>query len=140
MAVDPDQRVRAYRYGPQLVPMASMDRELLLFKADKGVKLLGFTPLANVPRHYFLSEASLMLPDPNDPLSTTALSALVRAMHAEGKAAILRCKMIARRELGVTIHVATPRLAEKREEVRRRRSWHLKPESVDHADVALTWR
>ncbi|KAL0397780.1 UNVERIFIED_CONTAM: ATP-dependent DNA helicase 2 subunit KU80 [Sesamum calycinum] len=41
--VPPEQRIKGYRYGPQVVPISSAEWEAVKFKPEKGVKLLGFT-------------------------------------------------------------------------------------------------
>lgn len=55
--VPPDQRTKAYRYGPQLVPVSSAVEDALKLKTEKGVKLIGFTDASNVSRYtcYVLS-------------------------------------------------------------------------------------
>eukprot|EP00897_Mesotaenium_endlicherianum_P003505 jgi/Mesen1/3182/ME000184S02244 len=109
--VPPDQQVKAYRYGPQIVPIGPLEREVVLFQAEKGIKLLGFTLRASIPRHYYMGEASIFLPEPDNVKSATAVSALARALHAEGKVAIVRCKLQDRKGLGVTLGCLTPRLS-----------------------------
>lgn len=48
--VPPEQRIKGYRYGPQVVPISAAEWEAVNFKAIKGVKLLGFTKASNIPR------------------------------------------------------------------------------------------
>jgi ATP-dependent DNA helicase 2 subunit 2 len=48
--VPPDQRSKAYRYGPQLVPVSKEVEDALKLKTEKGIKLLGFTDASNVLR------------------------------------------------------------------------------------------
>lgn len=48
--VPPDQRIKGYRYGPQVVPISAAEWEAVKFKTEKGVKLLGFTDASNVMR------------------------------------------------------------------------------------------
>jgi len=49
--VPPDQRIKGYLYGPQVVPVSTAEWEAVKFKPEKGVKLLGFTDRSNVPRY-----------------------------------------------------------------------------------------
>lgn len=48
--VPPDQRIKGYSYGPQVVPISSVEWEAVKFKPEKGVKLLGFTDSKNIYR------------------------------------------------------------------------------------------
>lgn len=48
--VPPEQRIKGFRYGPQVVPISTTELELLKFKPEKSVKLLGFTNSANIKR------------------------------------------------------------------------------------------
>lgn len=49
--VPPDQRIKGYRYGPQVVPISSAEWEAVKFKPEKGVKLLGFTDRSSILRY-----------------------------------------------------------------------------------------
>eukprot|EP00253_Pinus_taeda_P008801 PITA_08801 len=48
--VPPEQRIKGFKYGPQVVPISMVEKETLKFKPEKGVKLLGFTDASNIPR------------------------------------------------------------------------------------------
>jgi len=48
--VPPDQRIKGYRYGPQIIPISSAEWDAVKFKPEKGVKLLGFTDSSNILR------------------------------------------------------------------------------------------
>ena len=48
--VPPEQRIKGYRYGPQVVPIASAEWDAVKFKPEKGVKLLGFADSSDVLR------------------------------------------------------------------------------------------
>lgn len=48
--VPPEQRIKGYRYGPEVVPISSDAWEAVKFKPEKGVKLLGFTDAKNILR------------------------------------------------------------------------------------------
>jgi ATP-dependent DNA helicase 2 subunit 2 len=49
--VPPDQRIKGYLYGPQVIPVSNAEWEAVKFKPEKGVKLLGFTDRSSVPRY-----------------------------------------------------------------------------------------
>lgn len=48
--VPPEQRIKGYRYGPQVIPISSDEWDTVKFKPEKGVKLLGFTDASNIMR------------------------------------------------------------------------------------------
>lgn len=48
--IPPEQRIKGYRYGPQVVPISSAEWDAVKFKPEKGVKLLGFTNADNILR------------------------------------------------------------------------------------------
>jgi len=50
VVVPPDQRIRGYPYGPQIVPLSTSHWDAFKFLPEKGVKLLGFTDSSNVFR------------------------------------------------------------------------------------------
>ncbi|KAL2644979.1 hypothetical protein R1flu_012566 [Riccia fluitans] len=110
VSIAPEQRIKAYKYGPQYVPISSTEEEALSFKTEKGLKIVGFTDRFNVPRHYYMKEANVFIPEPGNERSTVAVSCLVRAMEAEGKVAIVRCIWRAR-QTNVVLGVLTPCLA-----------------------------
>ncbi|KAL3537855.1 hypothetical protein ACH5RR_001221 [Cinchona calisaya] len=48
--VPPEQRIKGFQYGPQVVPISSVQLETVKFKPDKSVKLLGLTNASNIMR------------------------------------------------------------------------------------------
>ncbi|KAK9103571.1 hypothetical protein Sjap_020825 [Stephania japonica] len=89
--VPPEQRIKGYRYGPQVVPISSAELEAIKFKPEKSVKLLGFTSVSNILRHYYMKDVSIFIAEPGNREATLAVSALVKAMKKMNKVAILRC-------------------------------------------------
>ncbi|CAN6308427.1 unnamed protein product [Urochloa humidicola] len=89
--VPPDQRIKGYLYGPQVVPISSAEWEAVKFKPEKGVKLLGFTDRSSILRHHFMKDVCLFIPEPGNTKATLAVSAVARAMHQMNKVAIVRC-------------------------------------------------
>ncbi|MCO5563840.1 hypothetical protein L7F22_017489 [Adiantum nelumboides] len=108
--VPPDQRTKAYRYGPQLVPISKEVEDALKLKTEKGVKLIGFTDAANVLRHYYMKESNIFIPEPGNMKSIVAMSALARAMKELNKVAIVRC-VWRQGQAGVVIGVLTPNIS-----------------------------
>lgn len=108
--VPPEQRSKAYRYGPQLVPVSKDVEDALKLKTEKGVKLLGFTDASNVLRHYYMKESNVFLPEPGNVSSILAISALARAMKETNKVAIVRC-VWRQGQAGVVMGALTPNIS-----------------------------
>ncbi|RDX72569.1 ATP-dependent DNA helicase 2 subunit KU80, partial [Mucuna pruriens] len=110
--VPPDQRIKGYPYGPQIVPISSVEWEAVKFKPEKGVKLLGFTDSSNIFRHHYMKDVYVFLPEPGNTKAMLGLSALARAMKEMNKVAILRC-VWRRGQANVVIGVLTPNLSDR---------------------------
>lgn len=89
--VPPDQRIKGYLYGPQVVPISSAEWEAVKFKPEKGVKLLGFTDRSSILRHHFMKDVCSFISEPGNTKATLAVSAIARAMQQMNKVAIVRC-------------------------------------------------
>ena len=50
----PEYRPLSLQYGRETVPMSDAVRDLVKFRAGKGVALLGFVPREEVPRHQYM--------------------------------------------------------------------------------------
>lgn len=59
--VPPEQRIKGYRYGPEVVPISSDAWEAVKFTTEKGVKLLGFTDDKNILRFGCLFKLNFLL-------------------------------------------------------------------------------
>ncbi|KAA8515939.1 hypothetical protein F0562_019118 [Nyssa sinensis] len=110
--VPPEQRIKGYRYGPQVVPISSAEWEAVKFKPEKGVKLLGFTDASNIMRHYYMKDVYIFITEPGNTKAILAASAIARAMKEMKKVAILRC--VWRQGQGnVVVGVLTPNVSDK---------------------------
>ncbi|XP_061371049.1 ATP-dependent DNA helicase 2 subunit KU80 isoform X2 [Gastrolobium bilobum] len=110
--VPPDQRIKGYRYGPQIVPISSAEWEAVKFKPEKGVKLLGFTDSSNVLRHHYMKDVYVFIAEPGNTKAILAVSALARAMKEMNKVAILRC-VWRQGQANVVIGVLTPNVSDR---------------------------
>ncbi|KAG0448478.1 hypothetical protein HPP92_027818 [Vanilla planifolia] len=108
--VPPEQRIRGYRYGPQVIPISSAELEAVKFTPEKSVKLLGFTDASNIMRHYYMKDVYVFTPEPGNSKSILAVSSLARAMKEMNKAAILRC-VWRQGQSSVIIGVLTPNVS-----------------------------
>ncbi|CAI0385506.1 unnamed protein product [Linum tenue] len=109
--VPPEQRIKGYRYGPQVVPISSAEWDAVKFKPEKGVKLLGFADASNVRRHYYVKDVNIFIAEPGDTRDTLAVSALARAMKEMNKVAIVRC-VWRQGQQNVAVGVLTPNISE----------------------------
>ncbi|WOK98096.1 ATP-dependent DNA helicase 2 subunit KU80 isoform X3 [Canna indica] len=108
--VPPEQRIKGYSYGPQVIPISSAEWDAVKFKPEKGVKLLGFTDASNILRHYYMKDVYIFIPEPGNAKATVAVSAIARGMKEMNKCAILRC--VWRQGQGnVVIGLLTPNLS-----------------------------
>ncbi|XP_004306918.1 PREDICTED: ATP-dependent DNA helicase 2 subunit KU80 [Fragaria vesca subsp. vesca] len=89
--VPPEQRIKGYRYGPQVIPISSAEWDAVKFKPEKSVKLLGFSDAQNILRHYYMKDVNIFIPEPGNTKAIIAVSALARAMKDMNKVAIVRC-------------------------------------------------
>lgn len=110
--IPPEQRIRGYRYGPQVVPISSAELEAVKFNPEKGVKLLGFTDASNIMRHYYMKDVNLFIAEPGNTKAIVAISALARAMKEMNKVAIIRC-VWRQSQSNVVVGVLTPNVSEK---------------------------
>ncbi|XP_016184209.1 ATP-dependent DNA helicase 2 subunit KU80 [Arachis ipaensis] len=110
--VPPDQRIKGYRYGPQIVPISQAEWDAVKFKPEKGLKLLGFTDSSNVLRHQYMKDVNVFVAETGNTKATLALSSLARAMKEMNKVAILRC-VWRHGQANVVIGVLTPNLSDK---------------------------
>ncbi|XP_021858943.1 ATP-dependent DNA helicase 2 subunit KU80 [Spinacia oleracea] len=110
--VPPEQRIKGYRYGPEVVPVSSDAWEAVKFKPEKSVKLLGFTDAKNILRQYYMKDVNIFIAEPGKKEAVTAVSALARAMKEMNKVAIVRC-VWRQGQAGVAIGVLTPNVSVK---------------------------
>ncbi|MFS7888968.1 putative DNA helicase [Helianthus anomalus] len=109
--VPPEQRIKGYRYGPQVIPISSAELDAVKFRPEKSVKLLGFTNASNIMRHYYMKDVNIFIADPGNKKAILAVSALVRAMKEMNKVAILRC-VWRQGQSNVVIGVLTPNVSD----------------------------
>ncbi|GMI66917.1 ARABIDOPSIS THALIANA KU80 HOMOLOG [Hibiscus trionum] len=109
--IPPDQRIKGYRYGPQVVPMSTAEWDAVKFKPEKGVKLLAFTDASKIKRHCFMKEVYLFIAEPGNTRASVAVSAIARAMKETNTVAILRC-VWRQGQQNVVVGVLTPNISQ----------------------------
>eukprot|EP01102_Stenamoeba_stenopodia_P012456 TRINITY_DN3947_c0_g2_i1.p1 TRINITY_DN3947_c0_g2~~TRINITY_DN3947_c0_g2_i1.p1 ORF type:complete len:754 (+),score=228.50 TRINITY_DN3947_c0_g2_i1:208-2469(+) len=85
-----DERVKGYKYGRTLVPFSKIDAQVLQYKAQKCMQVIGFTKQSNVPRHHFMGNVECIVAEPGDESAAVALSALVHALFETESVCIIR--------------------------------------------------
>lgn len=83
-----EKLIQAYRYGKTLVPMNKIDMEVMGYKSEKCLSILGFVAQSSIQRSALMTAVWLVVPDPGNQAAETGLSALVQACW-EKEAAIL---------------------------------------------------
>jgi len=83
-------RIKAYTYGKDLIPIDEATEEHLRQREDKSMRLLGFRARESFPAHSFLGECYVVVPEATNPGAQEALSSLVRAAEHEGQAGVVR--------------------------------------------------
>lgn len=110
--VPPEQRIKGFCYGPQVVPISPAELDATKFKTEKGVKLLGFTNASNIMRHYYMKDVNIFIAEPGNTKAILAVSAIARAMKETNTVAILRC--VWRQGQGnVNVGVLTPNVSDR---------------------------
>lgn len=83
---------KAYTYGSDVVPITKDQLDTLTYHPERGIQLIGFIKLDQVPRYHYLKEAYLVLPD-DDPTSKKAWSVLAQGCREEGTGMLIRAIM-----------------------------------------------
>eukprot|EP00899_Mesostigma_viride_P023837 jgi/Mesvir1/4638/Mv22249-RA.1 len=112
--VPPQRLIKAYMFGSKPVPVRKETEEAMLFRPDKGIRLLGFAK-EQLPRHAYMSDTDLLIADTGTPEAPLAFSALVRGMSAAGVVAVARCVFRVRSRLRMC--ALLPRVASAADEV-----------------------
>ncbi|KAK8693457.1 hypothetical protein V6N13_071040 [Hibiscus sabdariffa] len=109
--IPPEQRIKGYRYGPQVVPISTAEWDAVKFKPEKGVKLLAFTDASKIKRHCFMKDVYLFVAELGNTRATVAVSAIARAMKETNTVAILRC-VWRQGQQNVVVGVLTPNISQ----------------------------
>ena len=88
--ISPDDLVKAYPYGKEMVPFTEADVVSMAYKSNYGLSIIGFTDKKDINRAQFLNGADIILPHNDDVHAATSMSAIVRAMQKEQVYAVAR--------------------------------------------------
>ena len=130
--IPPEDRVKSYRYGKELFPVAPTDEALMKYEDEKCLQLLCFTSASKLPRecwgamrrllmccvitlrlrvlcfagHYFLSGVDVVVPEPDSQSGNMGVSALAHALHKTQRVAVVR--YVKRKNAAPMFAVLTP--------------------------------
>jgi len=108
--IDIEQKIKAYQYGAQLVPVSQLDEKLLINEEEKCLKLLGFAKTESIPRHHYMSGVDILLSIPEKPHSE-ALASLIRGLHESNK--VMICRFMAKNNTVPHIAVLSPHISKR---------------------------
>ena len=90
--VPPEFHIRGYEYGNQVVPIPIDIEKQLEYVPVKGMRLHGFVPRHQAPRHHYMKDTFVVVPEADSP-SQAAMSALVQQCASQQKVAIVQCAL-----------------------------------------------
>ncbi|CAL1541131.1 unnamed protein product [Lymnaea stagnalis] len=89
--VEKEDMVQGYRYGNTIVPMSEDDKDNMKYKAEKCLKVLGFTKADNFKKYHILGDGVLSITaEKGDEAAAIALSAFIHALYETDTVAIAR--------------------------------------------------
>ncbi|ETV96595.1 hypothetical protein H310_10297 [Aphanomyces invadans] len=88
--VPPERRIKAYKYGSEMIPCSTADQAALKLLTTRGLKVLGFVDKSQWKHGLGMTGTDAVFGDFTKPKAQEALHALSTAMHNEGKFALAR--------------------------------------------------
>ncbi|OQS04042.1 hypothetical protein THRCLA_03685 [Thraustotheca clavata] len=88
--VPPESRIKAYKYGSEMIPFSTADQASLKLATERSLKVLGFIKRELIDQTMFMGSTDAVFGDFTKPRAQEALAAFVRATEAEGKVALAR--------------------------------------------------
>jgi ATP-dependent DNA helicase 2 subunit 2 len=88
--VGPEELAKAFAFGKEKFVVDPTDEELLKLPTERHLSLLAFTSCASIPRYALIGSADVVVPPPNNPVATNALSAMARALAEMKEVAFVR--------------------------------------------------
>ena len=93
---DPETEVKSeditsgFKYGRKLVPLDEDDIQTMKYRGAKGLRFLGVLDRDKIPQHYLMGEASIIVPDRDQPQpSGKMMSAIVVALEDNKQVAVV---------------------------------------------------
>ncbi|KAF0719441.1 Aste57867_1037 [Aphanomyces stellatus] len=88
--VPPERRVKAYKYGSEMIPFSAADQAALKLTVERGIKILGFVDLDQWTSGQGMTGTDAVVGDFSKPKAQEALHAFSEALAREGKFALGR--------------------------------------------------
>jgi ATP-dependent DNA helicase 2 subunit 2 len=85
-----DDLVRAYAFGRKLIPCYPEDEEAWKLKTEKGLCILGFIDLSDLPRHDLTGGILLVVPEPYNVRALESFSVLMAGLREKNAGALVR--------------------------------------------------
>ena len=79
--VEPEEKIKAFPYGKQLVPIQQIEEDLLKLQPSKCLKLLGFTSKDKIQRNHYMTGVDMLLPINGTPNLQTPSKTLKKQNH-----------------------------------------------------------
>jgi ATP-dependent DNA helicase 2 subunit 2 len=84
-----DNVIKGFYYGRQLVPIPEDVKKEMKVVDEKQLRILGFSDMKKIPRHFLLTGSDIIVPTPKDD-NIAAFNALVDALIESKKVGIVR--------------------------------------------------
>lgn len=85
-----EDRQKGFKYGKEYIPVMAEDEDAMKFHDEPCVRILGFTSANSIPRHYFLSSATVIAGAPEFDYARDCISAIAHALRRTHNVAICR--------------------------------------------------
>lgn len=85
-----EDRQKGFKYGKEYIPVMAEDEDAMKFHDEPCVRILGFTSANLIPRHYFMSTATVVAGAPDFDYARVCISALAHALRRSHNVAICR--------------------------------------------------
>ena len=86
----PEEKVKGYKYGPQYVPVTSVEEDMFKLKAPASVTVIGTIPAADIPRYHYLESPLFLQGAVDSDAAQVSIMALSRALRDSGRVMLAR--------------------------------------------------
>eukprot|EP01134_Creolimax_fragrantissima_P005535 CFRG5535T1 len=104
---------RGYQFGSERVMLPTYTEDAMAYESVKGLSLIVFTAIENVPRRLLMSETIAVVPCTDDPHAYVALSSIIHALAETKRVAIVR--LVRKEKSQVELGVMRPRIKDEYE-------------------------
>ncbi len=86
----PEEKVKGYKYGPQYVPVTSVEEDMFKLKAPACVTVIGTIPATDIPRYHYLESPLFLQGAVDSDAAQVSIMALSRALRDSGRVMLAR--------------------------------------------------